>query len=267
MKNGTKTSSDFNDANRGNYCMKISLIGLGAIGSFIAGRVRKDKSLELAAVLDMDKQKLVAFGRKTAFSSFDKFMKVKTGLVVEAASAQAVKKLGPQVLKKCDLLIMSVAAFADKSFERKINVVAKKHGTKIYIPSGAIIGIDGILAVKGLLDEVEIETRKPPRGFGRTDKKETVLFQGPARKGVPLYPQNVNVAATLSLAGIGFDRTRLRIVSDPKAKSNQHIIKAKGSFGEFFIQVRALPSKNPKTSSLAAMSAFAKVKEIQDSRQ
>ena len=151
--------------------------------------------------------------------------------------------------------------------ERKINVVAKKHGTKIYIPSGAIIGIDGILAVKGLLDEVEIETRKPPRGFGRTDKKETVLFQGPARKGVPLYPQNVNVAATLSLAGIGFDRTRLRIVSDPKAKSNQHIIKAKGSFGEFFIQVRALPSKNPKTSSLAAMSAFAKVKEIQDSRQ
>jgi aspartate dehydrogenase len=264
MRNGTETSNDFNYANREHSRMKISLIGLGAIGSFVAEKIKADKTLDLVAIFDSDENKLLKFNKKIAFSSFEKFMKVKAELVVEAASAEAVKKLAPQILKKNDLLIMSVAAMADAGFEKKINAIAKKHGTRLFIPSGAIIGIDGIMAVKDLLEEVEIETRKPPRGFGRDDLKETVLFEGSARQGVPLFPQNVNVAATLSLAGIGFDRTKLRIVSDPAAKANQHTIKAKGSFGEFFIQVKAAPSKNPKTSSLAAMSAFAKIKEIQN---
>ena len=246
--------------------MKISIIGLGAIGSFVAEKVQKDKTLKLAAVFDSDENKLRKFNKKIAFSSFDKFLKVKTDLVVEAASAEAVKKYALQILKKNDLLILSVAALADKNVVKKINSTAKKYKTKLFIPSGAIIGIDGIIAVKDLLDEVEIDTRKPPRGFGRDDKKETVLFEGSARKGVPKYPQNVNVAATLSLAGIGFDKTKLRIVSDPAAKANQHTIRAKGSLGEFFIQVKALPSKNPKTSSLAAYSAFAKIKEIEKNR-
>jgi len=243
--------------------MRISLIGLGAIGSFLAEKINSDKSLKLVAVFDADEIKLAKFNKKIAFSSFDKFLKVKTNLVVEAASVDAIKKFGPEILKKNDLLIMSVAAMADEKFEKKINAAEKRHGTKMFIPSGAIIGIDGITAVKNLLEEVEIETRKPPRGFGRNDEKETVLFEGTARQGVPKFPQNVNVAATLSLAGIGFDRTKLRIISDPAMKANQHTIKAKGSFGEFFIQVKAAPSKNPKTSSLAALSAFAKIKEIQ----
>ena len=243
--------------------MKISLVGLGAIGNFVVEKIKADKILELVAVFDADEAKLGKFNQKIAFSSFEKFIDVKTDLVVEAASAEAVKKLAPQILKKNDLLIMSVAALAEKQFENKINAIAKKYKTKLFIPSGAVIGIDGIVAVKDLLDEVSIETRKHPRGFGRSDERETILFEGSARDGVPLFPQNVNVAATLSLAGIGFDRTKLRIVSDPAAKANMHTIRAKGSFGEFLVQVKAAPSKNPKTSSLAAMSAFANIKEIQ----
>ena len=105
--------------------MKISIIGLGAIGSFVAEKVQKDKTLKLAAVFDSDENKLRKFNKKIAFSSFDKFLKVKTDLVVEAASAEAVKKYGPQILKKNNLLIMSVAAFADKNVVKKINSTAK----------------------------------------------------------------------------------------------------------------------------------------------
>jgi len=89
------------------------------------------------------------------------------------------------------------------------------------------------------------------------------LFEGPARGGVPLFPQNVNIAAVLSLAGIGFDRTRMRVVADPGLKVNTHTIEVKGASGRFRMVFENIPApENPKTSFLACYSVLAALREL-----
>jgi len=236
--------------------MRVALIGLGAIGTRLKEIIEQDPSLELSGILDIDE-------KKRTVSSLDQLLSAKPDLVVEAASFDAVKEDAEKVLAQTNLLVMSVSALAEKELEEKIRKACKENSTKFFVPSGAIIGIDGISAVKEQLDSVELETRKKPKGFGREDKEEVVLFEGDARQACKEFPKNVNVSATLALNGIGFEKTKVRIISDPKAKANTHTITAKGGFGRFMIKVEAVPSKNPKTSSLAALSAFAKIKEIQ----
>ena len=236
--------------------MKLGLIGLGSIGSFLKEKIEKDPSLELVGILDVDES-------KRTVNSIDELLEKKPELVIEAASFEAVKENAVKVLSKTNFLILSVSALAEKETEEKIEKLCKEHKTKIFFPSGAIIGLDGISAVKNQLEKVEIETRKNPRGFGREDKEETVLFEGSARDACKEFPKNVNVSATLSINGIGFDKTKVRIISDPNTKANTHTITASGAFGKFSIKVEAVPSNNPKTSSLAALSAFNLIKQLQ----
>tara|TARA_Y100000310_G_C20703935_1_gene832869 strand:- start:7290 stop:8018 length:729 start_codon:yes stop_codon:yes gene_type:complete len=237
--------------------MKIGLIGSGAIGSYLKEKISEDSSLELIGILDIDKT-------KTTVNSIDELLEKQPDLVVEAAGFEAVKENAEKVLSKTNFLIMSVSALAEKEVEEKINSLCKEHKTKFFVPIGAILGIDGISAAKNKLEEVSIETRKNPRGFGRDDSEEIVLFDGNAREACKQFPKNVNVSATLSLNGIGFDKTKVKIISDPKAEANIHTITAKGVFGKFTIKTEGVPSKNPKTSSLAAASAFDLIKKIQN---
>jgi len=159
---------------------------------------------------------------------------------------------------------MSVGALADEGLFNELLEILNKTGRRIYIPSGAIAGLDGVKAAKTKgIESVELTTRKPPTELGTTTDKETVLYEGPAREGIKKFPKNVNVAATLSLAGVGFDRTKLRIIADPRVDKNIHEIRVKGIFGGFNIKMENLPSpNNPKTSYLAAMSAIATLKGI-----
>lgn len=236
--------------------MKLGLIGLGSIGSFLKEKIEADSSLELVGILDIDES-------KRTVNSIDELLGQNPELVIEAASFEAVKENAVKVLSKTNFLILSSSALADKELEEKIEKTCKENNTRLLVPSGAIIGLDGIAAVKNQLESVEIETRKNPRGFGREDKEETILFEGSARDACKEFPQNVNVSATLSINGIGFDKTRVKIISDPNTKANTHTITAFGAFGKFNIKVEAVPSKNPKTSSLAAMSAFDLIKQLQ----
>jgi len=236
--------------------MKLGLIGLGSIGSFLKEKITEDSSLELIGILDVDES-------KRTVNSIDELLEKKPDLVIECADFKAVKENAVKVLSKTNFLILSSSALADKELEDEIEKVSKENNTKLLVPSGAIIGLDGISAVKNQLEKVQIETRKNPKGFGREDKEETVLFEGSARDACKEYPKNVNVSATLSINGIGFDKTKVRIISDPDTKANTHTITAFGAFGKFSIKVEAVPSNNPKTSSLAALSAFNLIKQIQ----
>jgi aspartate dehydrogenase len=107
-------------------------------------------------------------------------------------------------------------------------------------------------------------TAKPPAGFGLTDVRELrVLYEGPAREAVKLYPKNVNVAAALSLAGIGFEKTKVRIIADPALTANTHTIVAKGTFGELTCRVENRPSPgNPASSHLASLAVIALVRRL-----
>ncbi|MEM1716519.1 MAG: aspartate dehydrogenase [Candidatus Bathyarchaeia archaeon] len=198
-------------------------------------------------------------------------------IVVEAASQEFVKEHAVEILSgNKDLLIMSVGALLDESLLSEIIDVTRRTGRKVYVPSGAIVGIDNIKsAALGKVEEVILVTRKPPESFRGTDlieksgidissiKEPLLLYEGPARKAVEILPQNINVAATLSLAGIGPDKTKVRVIADPKIKDIIHEVYVRGEFGEMYTRTvnKPFPS-NPRTSYIAALSAIATLKRI-----
>ena len=197
-------------------------------------------------------------------------------IVIEAASQAAAKNFSRRVVEhKKDLLLMSVGALADELFLSELLNVVSMYGNHIYIPSGAIAGIDAIKSVKGMLDSVTLTTTKNPRAlagapFFNSDptrlnsmKKKTLVYEGTAADAVNKFPANINVAAVLSLAGIGTQETKVKIIADPHITLNQHQIEAAGAFGEIAITVRNIPSpNNPKTSFLAVLSAIECLRSI-----
>ena len=126
----------------------------------------------------------------------------KVDLVLECASPDSVKEHAPNVLSHgIDMIIMSIGAFMDKEFYSKVNDICKKKGTRIHLPSGAVVGLDGIKAVADFnLEEVNLVTRKSPKSLGKDIDEEEVLFEGKASEAVKEFPLNINVAATISLA-------------------------------------------------------------------
>lgn len=248
--------------------MKVGIIGAGSIGNAVARAVQGElgTALELVAVCDVDHAKaeslLQAFaptaqvlGQTELLSTVD--------IAVESAAAEVV----PEVIKSAQatyeakgnpqhLLIMSVGGLLGLEIPDK--------GPSIHIPSGAIGGLDAIKAMReGGLDEVVLTTRKPPAGLGLDLDEEQVLFDGFAAEVLKLYPKNINVAMALSLAGLGPDKTRVRLIADPKVKRNTHHIYAKGKAGEVEFTSRNLPfPDNPRTSYLAALSAIAVLRTI-----
>jgi len=198
-------------------------------------------------------------------------------LVIESASQNAVRFIVPQALKAgCDVMVLSVGALADNELRETLFGLAKQHKCRLYFPSGAVVGIDGInSACAAGVSSVTLTTKKPPTGLMgapyitehgiELEKLEeaTVLFEGPASEAVKAFPANVNVAATISLAGIGFERTMVRVIADPSLSRNVHEIAVEGEFGKFCTRVENLPSpENPKTSYLAALSAISTLKKI-----
>lgn len=198
-------------------------------------------------------------------------------LVIESASQNAVRLFVPRALEAgCDVMILSVGALADEELRKKLFRLAQQNNCKLYFPSGAVVGIDGINSASAAeISSVTLTTRKPPSGLAGAPyvvckgielekiEKETLLFEGSASEAVKAFPANVNVAATISLAGIGFERTKVRVIADPTLSRNVHEITVEGEFGKFFTRVENLPSpENPKTSYLAALSAISTLKKI-----
>ena len=242
--------------------MKIGLIGLGAIGSYLA----KQFPNEIIWAYDVDKEKAELKqneigGQFEIIEKIDENSLEKVDLVVEAASQQAVPLL-IGALACCDVMIMSVGALADEKLLELLKRAAEENSTHVYLPSGAIAGLDGLKALKEITS-VELTSAKPPAGFGREDKVKTVLFEGNAREACVKFPKNVNVSATLSLSGIGFERTKVKIVSDPELKTNTHRIVVKSKEADLDILVSNMPfPENPKTSYLAALSAARVLREM-----
>jgi aspartate dehydrogenase len=197
-------------------------------------------------------------------------------LVVEAASQRAVPAIARATLEKGrDLMIMSVGALADAEMYRSIKKMALEHGSKVYLPSGAISGLDGLKSASvGKIRRVTLTTTKNPVGLQGAPyirekkidlsdlKVPTLIFEGSAAEAVKAFPANVNVAATLCLAAREGE-VRVKIIADPDIKVNRHEIVAEGDFGLITTKVENVPSpKNPKTSYLAALSAIATLRSI-----
>lgn len=260
--------------------MNICVIGCGAIGTTIARAIEGMPEIERMYLTDRSKECATRLQEKIAKVKFIPDIVpilAEVKLVVEAASQDAARYYLPLALSAgVDVLVMSVGVFQDEEFQRAAFHLAKRKGAKVFIPSGATGGIDALCAasLEGI-DEVTLTTTKPPSAFGSNQyleskgiraselRERTELFAGSAREAVKYFPQNINVAATISLAGIGFEKTRIRIVCDPAVQTNEHHLKAKGRFGELDVVTRNVPSpRNPKTSYLAALSAISAIKKI-----
>ncbi len=105
--------------------------------------------------------------------------------------------------------------FSDDEFAEKADKLCEKYGRRIYLPHGAILGLDGIFDGRYLWKEVTIETTKSPKSLGREDSVRTIVYEGPTREACKLYPRNVNVHAAVAIAGLGFEKTVSKIISDP----------------------------------------------------
>ena len=248
--------------------MIIGIIGCGAIGTDVA--LAADEMEEIEEIYLYDKardaeEKLAKKLRKGKRAKDVDELIEKSDVVFETASQEAVKEYGEKILKaKKDMVIMSMGALFDDDFREKLIDTAKKNRCKIYLPSGAICGVDGIYAASiGGLDEVTLVTTKPPESLGKKYDRRTVVFDGTARDAVKLFPQNINVAACVSMAGIGFDRTRVKIVADPVAARIHHKVLAHGKFGRLRAEIENMPNpSNPKSSYIASLSAIAILKKI-----
>ncbi len=196
-------------------------------------------------------------------------------VVVEAASHEAVRDFGEALLNNgIALIVLSGGALCDDVLRARLEAAAMKSRAMLYVPSGGICGLDALktMCLAGV-DEVSIAVTKPPaawKGIAYVEQLNVnlenltapvTLFDGSAREGVPLFPANVNIAAVLSLAGVGFDRTRLKVVADPALNMNTHYITLRGKTGNVSIKLESVPAPdNPKTSWLACYSALAALK-------
>jgi aspartate dehydrogenase len=247
--------------------MRILLVGCGALGSAIARGVAAMPEAILS-VHDVDEARAEAVARQTGALVAPSLPEAiaETDLVVEAASQAALRDLAPRVLERgLPLVALSVGALGDAAFLEEVTRLARAKRGRLLVPSGALGGLDAVrAAAEAGLDEVTLVTAKPPAGFGLTDvKAPRVLYEGPATDAVRLFPKNVNVAAALSLAGVGFEKTKVRIVADPALTANTHTVVVKGAFGEMTCRIENRPSPdNPASSYLASLAALALVRRF-----
>lgn len=240
--------------------MKVGILGCGAIANIITNFAVEgklgvdlnffyDRDMERAENLASQVDGTVALDINSMLDNVD--------LVIEAAAPQAVSETVPIVLKHgVDVIIMSIGALMDTELRKTLENLAAKNNAKIYAPSGAIVGLDGIKAASiGKIQSATLVTRKPPKSLGVSAEEETILYEGKAGDAVRKFPMNINVAAALSLAcGKEVD---VKIIADPSVDRNMHEVQVIGDFGEIkTITQNVRCSMNPKTSVMAAYSAI-----------
>jgi len=249
--------------------MKLGIIGCGAIGTDVAKAADAMKDIEKIYLFDINKtvaEKLCLSLKKASLKSVEEFLK-DVDVVFEAASQEAVAQYGAPVLEAGkDLIMMSIGSFFNDALRKKLENTARKYHRKIYLPSGAVCGIDGVLAASiEKLDSVTLVTTKPPASLGKSVEERTIVFEGTARDAVKQFPRNINVAACLSLAGVGFDETKVEIIADPVETRISHKILAHGRFGRLRAEVENMPNpNNPQSSYMASLSAIATLRRVLD---
>ncbi|MYF86723.1 MAG: aspartate dehydrogenase [Rhodospirillaceae bacterium] len=254
----------------------VAIVGYGAIGRYTVGALAGDENCRIGAVIVRPArigETQAALGPAIQVTDSVTALAEPPGLIVEAAGHSALGEHGVPALRAGHrLLVVSVGALADRALLAALEQAAKEGGGTAEIAPGAGGGIDALAAARqGGLERVTYTSRKPPPAWKGTpgealcdlDRLDApfTLFEGPADEAARTYPKNANVAATVALAGAGFDRTSVRIVADPAAPGNVHEIEAIGAFGRMALRMEGKPlPDNPKTSSLTAFSVLRAVR-------
>jgi aspartate dehydrogenase len=257
--------------------MQVGVVGLGAIGREVCQALDTGiPGLDLAAVTARDRAKAEPFLRTLkappTFGSLGEVIAA-ADLVVEASTQAHLQEIAPQTLAAGkDLVVLSCGGLLGR---HDWVALAEARRCRILVPSGAIAGLDGVKGgAVGTISSVTMETRKPPHGLAGAPwivehgidlgalRVETLIFEGAAREACRAFPANVNVVAALSLAGIGPERTRIRVYAVPGLTRNMHRIRAEGEFGALTVEIENVPSENPRTGKLSYLSTIALLRDL-----
>src|SRR5215475_4597224 len=265
MRNGSHTRT------------RVAIAGLGAIGSEVAKAIdRGIDGLELAAVSSADIGKhrawLEKLGKQPATLPIEKLADA-ADVVVECAPSKLVRSIvAPVVSRGKTAVVLSVGALLENE---DLIALAREKGGQIVVPTGALIGLDAMTAAAvGTIHSVQMVTRKPLNGLAgapyliehKIDLQDITaplkIFDGTAREAAKGFPANLNVAVALSLAGIGADRTKVEIWADPTVTRNTHRIEVDSDSARFSMGIENIPSENPKTGMITALSVIACLRKL-----
>ena len=261
--------------------IRVAIAGLGAIGQSLARSLAAGKvpGVKLVAVSAKNHDKAAAFVQTLAHSvsvlTIEELEPV-ADLVVECAPAALLSDIVTPFLKAGKkAIVLSVGALL---FNDHLRDVAAEHGGTILVPTGALIGLDAVVAAaEGQIHEVKMVTRKPPAGLkgaphliqnnisveGLTEPRK--VFEGNARDAAKGFPANLNVVVALALAGVGPERTTLEIWADPTVTRNTHTIHVDSDSARFTMTIENIPSDNPKTGRIVAQSVVAMLRKMRGS--
>lgn len=251
--------------------LKIGLIGFGAIGKEVARYITEKKAgdVQLHAILVRTKEKYRNDKEPSVLICDDpaEFFALGLDIVIENAGHEAVYQYARKSLEAgSHFIVVSVGALADENMLQSLEKTAAQSNRKLIFPSAAIAGLDRIAAATmEEIEEITLVTSKPPNAWRGTIAEDLVdletikepdcIYEGTAKESAKMFPESTNVSASLALAGVGFDRTKVKVYVDPTLTRNTHQIFAKGYFGELEIRVQNTPSEaNPKTGWIVAMS-------------
>jgi aspartate dehydrogenase len=256
---------------------EVGVAGLGVIGRAVCRALDAGvPGLRLAGGLARDRARAEAFlaglDSQPPFLDLDDLVTA-SDIVVEASTQAHLDEIAPKALGAGrDLVVLSCGGLLGR---HDWVALAEAKGCRILIPSGAIAGLDAVKgACVGTVTSVTMETRKAPRGLAGAPwiarhaidldgiAAETLIFEGPALEACRAFPANVNVLAALSLAGIGPEKTRIRIYAVPGLERNMHRVTVEGEFGCLRVEIENVPSENPRTGRLSALSTIALLRDL-----
>lgn len=256
--------------------LRVGIAGFGSIGQSIAKKIDAGiPGLQLTAlgVRDADRARnAYSFSNPPIYTDIDHLVD-HCDVVVECAPGALLPRIADPVLKAGKkLLVLSSGALL---LNEQLIEVARQHGGQIMVATGALIGLDAVTAAaEGEINTVRMVSRKPPIGFSGAPyvvqhnidlnaiTEPTLIYTGTAREAASGFPANLNVAVSLSLAGVGADRTVLEIWADPTVTRNIHRIEVDSEDAKFSMEIQNIPSENPKTGRITALSAVAALRKL-----
>ena len=258
---------------------RAAIFGMGAIGSSLARDWPVRSSWTLAAVCARPSQApAVRAGLAPDIAIFDRIedmLAMPLDAVVESAGHEAIRAAGPGILRRgLDLFLLSSGVLADECTYRNFLHAARDGGARIVIPTGALAGFDGIEALaQAGANHISYRSIKPPQAWRGTPAEDThdldalveptVIFRGTARDAARLFPRNANLAASVALAGIGFDRTTVELIADPAAGGNTALVEARAPECTLRIDMSGLAeARNPKSSAIVRCSVLAALARV-----